>query len=95
MRDVVESIEVMAEVDEASSRWDRFDDAWLAVQWVLSRDPTVGMPLREGGHIRAFVYGGSWAHQMPTIRVVYEVTETQVIIQRVKFLNPDGDAGSA
>ena len=49
MREVVESSEVMSAVDDAESMWTRFDDAWSAVTWVLSRDPTVGSPLTEGG----------------------------------------------
>jgi hypothetical protein len=95
MREIVESIEVMAEVDEASAQWARFDHAWSAVYWALSRDPTVGTPLVEGGHLRAFVYAGSWAHEMPTIDIVYEVTETQIILQRVRFRNATGNAGHA
>jgi len=98
MRDVVESIEVMAEVDEASHRWTRLEDAWSAVQWALSRDPTLGEPLVEGGHIRSFVFVGSYAHDMPTIDVVYvvyEVTQTQIIIERVRFRTASISAGHA
>jgi hypothetical protein len=95
MRDIVESIEVMAEVDEASRRWARLDDAWSALHWALSRDPTLGEPLFEGGHIRSFVYVGSYSHEMPTIDVVYEVTQTQVVIQRVRFREASTSAGHA
>ena len=93
MRSVVESIEVMGEVDDCNTRWIRFEDAWSVVHWVLSRDPTVGQPLTEGGQIRSIVFDGSWAHDMPTIDVLYEITETQIIIQRVRFRNATASGG--
>jgi hypothetical protein len=92
---VIESPDVMVAVDDAKERWARFDDAWSVVPWVLSYDPTVGYPLKEGGSIRSFVFDGSWAHEMPTIDVVYEITLTQVIIQRVRFRNAGTSAGRA
>jgi hypothetical protein len=95
MREVVESIEVMAAVDDAENSWGRFDDAWSAVKWVLSRDPTVGSPLTEGGRVRAFVYDGSWALDMPTIDVVYEITDSQIIIQRARFRDAGTSSGHA
>ena len=95
MRDVVEQPDVMQAVDEAKERWARAEDAWSVIPWVLSREPTVGNPLNEGGHLRSFAYEGSWAHEMPTIWVVYEITETQIIIHKVKFTDPTGNAGRA
>jgi plasmid stabilization system protein ParE len=95
MRAVVESIEVMAEVDDAEDQWARFHDAWSTVHWVLSKDPTVGVPIREGGHLRSMVFDGSLAHEMPTIYVVYEITETQIVIQRVSFRDATSSAGRA
>jgi hypothetical protein len=95
MRSVVESVAVMAEVDEASERWSRTEDAWATVVWVLSRDPTVGAPLTEGGHLRSLVFDGSWAHDMPTINVLYEITETQIVIQTALFSGAQTSAGRA
>lgn len=95
MRSVIELTEVMEAVDDAITQWARFEDAWSVVPWVLSRDPTVGHPLTEGGHIRSFVFDGSWAHEMPTIDVLYEITDTHVIIQKVRFRNAPTTAGSA
>jgi hypothetical protein len=95
MRNVIESTEVMDAVDEASEKWARFDDAWSVVPWVLSRDPTVGQPLTEGGHIRSFIFEGSWAHEMPTIDVVYEMPEQHIIIQKVRFRDASSNSGRA
>ena len=95
MRSVVESFEVMSAVDDAAEKWARFDDAWGVIPWVLSRDPTIGEPLTEGGHLRTIVFQGSWAHEMPTIVVVYEITDTQVIIQKVRFSDASSTSGRA
>lgn len=95
MRGVIESPAVMDAVDEASERWDRFHDAWSVVTWVLSRDPTVGYPLVEGGHLRSFVFEGSMAHQMPTIDVLYAITDENVIIQRVRIRDAAFTSGHA
>ena len=95
MRSVVETPEVMDAADEASSHWPRFDDAWSAIFWVLSRDPTIGEPLTEGGRIRAFVYDGSVAHGMPTIDLVYDVERERIVLKRVRFRHPSASAGTA
>ena len=89
MRSVIESAEVMADVDEAKEKWARTDDAWQTVFWVLSRDPTVGEPLTEGGHLRSIVFDGSWAHEMPTIY------EHAVVIQKARFTDAKTTAGRA
>ena len=88
-------LEVMAEIDDASTKWTRFDDAWSVVHWSLSRDPSVGTPLTEGGHLRSVVFDGSFAHSMPTIYVLYEITSTQIVLQRVKFSDAHSTAGRA
>ena len=95
MRSVVESAEVMADVDEAKEKWARTNDAWEALSWVLSRDPTVGEPLTEGGHLRSLVFDGSWAHEMPTIYVLYEITEHEIIIQKARFSDAVTTSGRA
>lgn len=95
MRSVIESPIAMDAVDDAKERWARAEDAWAHLFWVLSRDPTVGFPLVEGGHLRSLVFDGSQAHEMPTIDVVYEITEKNIIIQRARFRDALSSAGSA
>jgi hypothetical protein len=95
MRSVVESAEVMAEVGDAKEKWARTDDAWDAICWALARDPTCGQPLTEGGHLRSIVFEGSWAHEMPTIIVLYEVTEHEIVIQKANFSDAKSTAGRA
>ena len=62
------------------------------ILWVLARDPTRGVPLTEGGQARSFTYEGSWAHEMPTIVVIYDVDDHYVTIHEVRFSNPPKDS---
>ena len=73
MRTVREDREAEDALEAACRAWARTQDAWDAIIWVLSRDPTVGTPLSEGGAARSLVYQGSWAHEMPTIQIVYVI----------------------
>jgi|EndMetStandDraft_9_1072997.scaffolds.fasta_scaffold413844_2 hypothetical protein len=95
MRGVREESDVMADVEEACERWSRAREAWDVVHWVLSRDPTCGSPLTEGGQARAFVYQGSWAHDMPTILVIYVADDEYVTIHKVRFSEAKNSAGRA
>ena len=95
MRGIVESPQVQDAVDDAEAKWARFQQAWDAITWVLSRDPTVGVPLTEGGNVRSFVYVGSYAHEMPTIDLVYEITTSSVILQEVRFRDAGSTSGRA
>ena len=51
--------------------------------------------MTEGGHLRSLVFDGSWAHEMPTIYVLYEITELEVIIQKARFSDASSSAGQA
>ena len=95
MRSVVESVAVMAAVDDACEKWHRADVVWSTITWVLSHDPTAGEPLTEGGSIRALVYDGSYAHEMPTVYVLYEITETKIDIVEATFTDAHVSSGRA
>jgi hypothetical protein len=95
MRTVREEPDVTAAVDDACERWSRAQDAWDVISWVISRDPTCGVPLTEGGQARAFVYEGSWAHEMPTIVVIYDVDDHYVTIREARFSDARSTGGSA
>ena len=49
MRGVVEDADAHNAADEACEIWARASGAWEMLKWVLSRDPTKGDPLTEGG----------------------------------------------
>jgi hypothetical protein len=95
MRAVRQEIEVDAALDEACRKWSRTEEAWEAITWVLARDPTCGFPLAEGGHARSFVYEGSWAHEMPTIQILYVIEDPYVTIKTALFRDPTTSGGNA
>ena len=85
----------MSKVDDAEERWARAKDAWSTVTWVLARDPTVGAPLAERGHLRSLVYEGSSAHELPAIFVLYEIDEHYVTIVDIQFSHARTTGGHA
>ena len=95
MLSVREEPDVQLAVDDACERWERARDAWDVITWVLARDPTCGDPMVEGGQARTFVYQGSWAHDMPTIVVLYVIEPPYITIRAVRFSDPATAAGNA
>ena len=95
MRTVRDDLEVELAVDDACERWSRAREAWEVVHWVLAHDPTRGDPITEGGQARSFVYVGSWAHDMPTITVLYVIEEPYITIRRARFTDAKTTAGHA
>lgn len=83
------------DLDDACLRWSRTQDAWDMIVWVLSHDATAGEPVSEGGLARSFVFDGSWAHDMPTIQILYIVEEPYVTIQAAAFRDPTASGGTA
>lgn len=86
---------VVDDLEEARRIWDRLDDAWAMIEWVLARDPTKGDPLTESGTARSFFFAGSNAHSMPDIQIVYVDESPYVTIKSVRFSNPSFMGGSA
>lgn len=95
MRTVRQEASVDADLEEACLKWSRADDAWTMITWVLSRDPTKGTPLSEGGAARSFVFHGSWAHDMPTIQILYVFEDPYVTIKSAVFREPISQGGTA
>lgn len=95
MRSVRVDSEVEAELEDARRIWLRVDDAWEMIEWVLARDPTSGSPVTESGAARSFVFEGAWAHNMPTIQVLYMFDDRYVTIKSARFFNPMLSGGTA
>ena len=95
MYTVREDLQVETALEEASEKWSRAREAWEVVVWVLARDPTCGSPLAEGGQARTFVYEGSWAHDMPTIGVLYVIEYPYITIRAARFADARSTAGHA
>ncbi len=76
---------VQTAVDDACERWERADEAWDTVTWVLARDPLAGIPLTEGGKTRALTVEGARSIRMPTIIILYENQPGLIVIRNAKF----------
>lgn len=86
MRDVREELAVQKAVDAAYRRWPRTDEAWEAVTWALARDPySAGPALSESGLVRAFVFDGARSIGLPTVRAVYVIQPTVIIVRAAVF----------
>lgn len=95
MRDIRVDTVVDDKLDEARREWARVDDAWVMIEWVLMRDPTVGEPMTESGQSRSFVFNGSVAHDMPDIQIVYVFDDNYITISSMRFWRPTYSAGNA
>ena len=86
MRDVREEDSVRKAVDAAYLRWPRTDEAWEAVTWALARDPySAGPAITESGLVRTFVFDGARSYGMPTVRAVYVIEPSVVIVKAAIF----------
>jgi hypothetical protein len=85
MRGVVEDPDAQIAADVAFETWERAEEAWDMIKWVLSRDPTKGEPLTEGGQARSFTFHGAVAYDMPTIVVIYIFNDDLVTIKAARF----------
>jgi hypothetical protein len=95
MRTVRQDLSVDPDLEDACLRWVRTQDAWDMIVWVLARDPTAGEPTTEGGSARSLVFDGSWAHDMPTIQILYVIEGPYVTIKAAAFRDPSTSAGTA
>jgi hypothetical protein len=92
---VLESV-VQRAVDSACDRWSDAERAWIAIEWVLVRDPHIGVPLTEGGDIRGFLYDGAQSIGQPDVEVIYEIQQDVIIVQSAVFRDAKASfAGSA
>jgi hypothetical protein len=81
-RGVFESPDVSAVIEEARSRWPRFDDAYAGLQWLLARQAlTLGVWQVVGETMyRLYRQAGKKQASTPDIAIVYTVDENNVTI---------------
>jgi len=72
-------------VDSAIVKWDDAERVWMAIEWTLSHDPLIGVPLKEGGSTRGFVYREAKSIGQPDVQVIYELTDEEVIVRDAVF----------
>lgn len=88
LRQIVESQEVSLAVDLAEAEFDRFEDGWEALKWLLARkaDTLGASPTTGATGIRLYVQDGDYFAKVPTIWLVYQISGDQVEISAVKFI---------
>lgn len=68
----------------------------MAIEWVLARDPDVGVPLTEGGNIRAFLYDGARSIKQPDVEIIYQIQLNEIIVHSAVFTDAKAErAGRA
>ena len=96
MRTIREETAARLALDAALGRWARTIDAWEAVTWVIARDAEIGTPLSERGALRAYTFDGVRSLDLPTVTVLYEVTEEVIVVHAARFVESrHRDAGRA
>lgn len=96
LRQIVEELDVAEYVDLFTEKHKRFDEAWNALKWLLSRNPEPkGSYIKvtaEGRRYRAYVLAGDMLAGTPDLWVVYSYTDTEVVILSVHANEPTEDA---
>lgn len=85
MKGIFEDDCVRTTRDEAESLWPRATDSWEAVTWTLVHDETCGRPLNEQGTIRGYVWDGARSAKLPSVEVIYEIQNTDIVIRDARF----------
>ena len=84
LRTVVEESWVTSEVDSAADKFERGEEAFEAIKWAIAHDPENGIPLNGAGLFAWFIQGAR-SIDLPTVAVVYTVTEYDITIKAVRF----------
>ena len=86
-RTIVQDDSVSAEIDRLTRSLNRFEDAYMALEWLLSRAcDEVGALSREVGGQRYFLYrqAGDTVATTPDIVVVYTYDDDEVVLIGLK-----------
>jgi hypothetical protein len=55
-------------------------DAWDAATWTIAHDPQAGDAVTESGKTRAYSYEGARSIDMPSVTLLYEIAQGDLII---------------
>lgn len=83
MKSVIYEHQAAAAADTAKVLWSRLGDAVETIEWAIVRDPDMGVDMGKG--FRMVVFEGAKSIGMPTIEVVFEVTQQDIIIHDLEF----------
>lgn len=82
-KDIIESSEVQEIVDLTRTKYSRFDDAWLSITWLLSRDAeTVS---REYKGFRLYKHSGLPSNEAPAVTLLFTIEENVIEIISIKI----------
>lgn len=88
--ELVESRAAEEAVNSFCDQFDRFEEAWEGLKWLLARNPDVGLHrVVDGDTYRLYVARGDAMAGTPEIWVLFEATAEQVIIHRVIAIAPE------
>ncbi|MCB2066371.1 MAG: hypothetical protein KDE15_06995 [Erythrobacter sp.] len=87
LRGIIEEPSVEAAVDAARDQYQRFDDAWEGLKWLLSRRAEqLGEPPRGGSpNFRLYVQAGDPIADAPEIWVLFCIEGEDITIHGIKF----------
>lgn len=85
MRTIREEEAARRSLDAAVEKWSRAMDAWDAATWVIARDPEAGHPVTESGRTRAYSFEGARSINMPSLTLLYEITDIYIIVHDARF----------
>lgn len=89
-RGVVLSDKAAAAIDAATKAHNRFDDAWIGLEWLLIRNPDIGAVADvDGTNWWVYVEPSDPVAKTPIIWVVYQVTQNQILIEAVNVQSPN------
>ncbi|TAD73578.1 MAG: hypothetical protein EAY70_12305 [Sphingomonadales bacterium] len=88
LREIVEEPLAASAIDDASSLFDRFDDAWEGLKWLLARKAdSLGEASRGGNaNLRLYVQAGDAIADAPEIWLLFEIENNQIVVHSIKFL---------
>jgi hypothetical protein len=94
LREIVEENEAQHSAEVYSGEFPRFDEAWDALKWLLSRNPSIGAHKTVNG-VEYFLYvsESDLFAKTPTISIVYTYNEDQVIVHDIRATPPKEDEG--
>ena len=94
LRSVVLQPTAQTAIDDYTKNLHRFDEAYVGLEWLIVRTPERGAYQEvHGRQFRVYVQSGDELAETPDIWIVYEVTETEIIVHDIKAKEHTPDAG--
>ncbi len=81
LRSIVEENSVRQDAERFKAQFQRFDEAWDALKWLLSREPDQKNAARHsGGQASVYVQAADGLAKTPEIWVVYRYDDNEVVL---------------